>query len=149
MKVILKKNVEEIGPVGTIKDVKPGFARNYLIPNGLAVEASLANRRWFEKGRAKLEKARSRSLEEAKAAAVKIGTVKLSFTREVGENGKLFGSVGRADIAKSLKASGYAVEKSSVKLAEPIKEIGESEVEVRLAPEIGAKVVVTIIARRN
>lgn len=149
MKVILKKGVDSIGPAGTVKEVAPGFARNHLIPNGLAVEATPANLRWFEKGKEKLAKSLEKSLEGAKALAAKLGDVKLSYTREVGDNGKLFGSVGRTDIVKSLKASGYTVEKSAVKLDVPIKEIGESEVEIRLAPEIGAKVSVTILARKS
>jgi large subunit ribosomal protein L9 len=149
MKVILKKAVESIGPAGTVKDVAPGFARNHLIPNGLAIEATAANLRWFEKGKEKLAKAAEKLHEEAKVVAEKLGDVKLSFTREVGDNGKLFGSVGRSDVVKSLKASGFAIDKATVKLDAPLKEIGESEVEIRLAPDIGAKVSVTILARKS
>ncbi|PCI38787.1 MAG: 50S ribosomal protein L9 [Elusimicrobia bacterium] len=149
MKVILKKSVESIGAAGTIKEVTPGYARNHLFPNGLAAEATPANQRWFEKGKEKLAKAREKALEDAKGLAEKLGDVKLSFTREISESGKLFGSVGRADIVKSLKAAGFAVDKTAVKLESSIKEIGESEVEIKLAPEIGAKIAVTILARTS
>ncbi len=149
MKVILTKSVESIGPAGTVKEVAPGYARNHLIPNGLATEATPANQRWFEKGKEKLAKAREQGLENSRALAEKLADVKLSFTREVAENGKLFGSVGRADIVKSLKAAGFSVDKAAVKLESSIKEIGESEVEIRLASEIGAKIAVTILARKS
>ncbi len=147
MKVILRKDVEKLGHTGQVKEVARGYARNFLVPRGLAMEATPEAIVWFEKGNERRAKLREKALAAAKAEVVKLAEVKLSFARPVGENGKLFGSVGKSDIAKSLKASGYTVDKDAVVLAAAIKEVGESEVEVRLAPGASAKVKVSVVAR--
>lgn len=147
MKVILRKDVDNLGHAGQVKEVKLGYARNMLIPRGLALEATPAVVAWFEKGEKRRAELREKSLAKAKDAAAKLADVKLSFSRPVGENGKLFGSVGKADIAKSLKASGHAVDKDAVVLPAAIKEAGDSEVEVRLATGVSAKVKVSVVAR--
>jgi len=147
MKVILKQDVENVGDAGTIKKVALGFARNHLIPRGYAVEATPQAIAFFEKGKEKLAKAREKAQSEAKALADKLTDVKLTFTLKAGENEKLFGSVGKSDILKSLKASGHIVAKDAVRLAEPIKELGDSEVEIKLGPDTVAKVKVTVVAQ--
>ncbi|MFC1679056.1 50S ribosomal protein L9 [Elusimicrobiota bacterium] len=147
MKVILKTDVEKLGRAGDVRDVALGFARNHLIPRGLVTEATPAALRWFEKGKERRERAREKDLDKAKSLAEKLADVSLSFTRRVGDNGKLFGSVGRTDIAKSLKASGYEVDKSAVILESTIKEIGDCEVEIRLAAEAVAKIKVSVAIR--
>lgn len=147
MKVILKTDVEKVGRAGDVKDVALGFARNFLFVRGLAMEATPSAMRWFEKGKEKREKARQKLLEQARETCGKLADVRLSFSRRSAEGGKLFGSVGRADIAKSLKASGYAVERSAVILDAPIKEAGDFEVEIRMAPEASAKVKVSVVTR--
>ena len=147
MKVILRKDVEKLGATGQVKEVARGYARNFLVPRGLAMEATPEAITWFEKGNERRAKLREKALATAQAEVVKLAEVKLSFARPVGENGKLFGSVGKSDIVKSLKASGYAVEKEAVVMAAAIKDVGESEVEVRLAPGASAKVKVSVVAR--
>ncbi len=147
MKVILKSDIDKLGLAGDIKDVSRGYARNYLFVRGLAVDATPSAVQWVEKTKDRREKARAAALETAKAAAEKIGDVSLSFVRPVGEGGKLFGSVGKADIIKSLKASGYSVGKDAINLDAAIKEIGDSEVEIRLAPGVKTKVKISIVAR--
>lgn len=147
MKVILRKDVEKLGNAGQVKDVKLGYARNMLIPRGLALEATPAVVAWFEKGEKRRAELRGKAVAKAQEAAAKLAEVTLSFSRPVGENGKLFGSVGKTDIAKSLKASGHAVDKDSVVLPAAIKEAGESEVEVRLATGVSAKIKVSVVAR--
>lgn len=147
MKVILRKDVEKLGQAGQVKEVKLGFARNMLIPRGLALEATPAVVAWFEKGEKRRAELREKTVAKAKESAAKIAEVALTFARPVGENGKLFGSVGKADIAKSLKAAGHAVDKDAVVLPAAIKEAGESEVEVRFATGVSAKIKVSVVAR--
>ncbi|MBI5596794.1 MAG: 50S ribosomal protein L9 [Elusimicrobia bacterium] len=147
MKVILRKDVDNLGHAGQVKEVKPGFARNMLIPRGLALEATGSTIAWFEKGEKRRAVLREKALGEARAKSEKLAEVKLSFSRPVGENGKLFGSVGKTDIVKSLKAVGFEVVKEAVILPTAIKEAGDSEVEVRLAIGVSAKVKVSVVAR--
>ncbi|MBI3297992.1 MAG: 50S ribosomal protein L9 [Elusimicrobia bacterium] len=147
MKVILRKDVEKLGQAGQVKDVKNGFFRNMLSPRGLALEATPAIIAEFEKGEKRRAAQREKSLAAAKDSAVKLGDVKLTFSRPVGENGKLFGSVGKADIVKSLKAAGHEFDKEGVLLAAPIKDAGDSEVELRLGPGVLAKIKVSVVAR--
>lgn len=147
MKVILKSEVENLGRAGEIRQVARGFARNYLIPRGLAMEATPSAMAWFEKGKERREKAGAKALAEAKATCQRLASVALSFSRRVGENGKLFGSVGKSDVVKSLKASGYTIDKSAVLLENPIKDVGEHEVEVRLASDASAKIKVSVVPR--
>lgn len=147
MKIILKSDVDKLGLLGDTKDVSHGYARNYLFPRGLAMAATPSALVWIEKTKDRREKVRAKAIEDAKAAAGKIAEISLSFARPVGEGGKLFGSVGKADIVKSLKASGYDVGKDAIKLDAAIKEIGESEVDIRLAPDVHVKVKVTVAVR--
>ena len=147
MKVILKSDIEKLGHVGDVKSVRLGYARNYLIARGLATEATPAAILWFEKGKERREKARQKGLDDARAMCGKLAAVTLTFDRKAGEAGKLFGSVGKSDIASSLKSSGYDVDKGSILLDAALKEVGESEVEVRLAPDVSAKIKISITAR--
>lgn len=148
MKVILKKDVESLGRAGDVKDVARGFARNYLFARGLAMEATAAAIEWFSKGEDRRKKLREKALASAKGDCEKLASVKLSFSRQVGESGKLFGSVGKSDIVKSLKASGHDLDRGVVCLESPIKEVGDYDVELRLAPEASVKIKVSVVARK-
>ena len=147
MKVILRSDVEKLGRAGDIKQVAAGYARNFLIPRGKAMEATASVVKWFEKGAERRQKQREKQVSQAQETAGKLAGVHLSFTRQVGEQGKLFGSVGKSDIVDSLKASGFAIDKTGVVLAAAIKEVGDHEVEVKLAPEVSAKIKVSVVAR--
>ena len=147
MKVILKSDIEKLGRAGDVKDVRRGFARNFLFPRGMAEAATPSAIRWFEKGKEKRESAREKTLSDAKSVAKKLSSVKLSFSRSVSEGGTLFGSVGKSDIVKSLKTSGFNVGKNSIVLEAAFKEIGEFDVEVRLAPDAVTKIKVAIAPR--
>ncbi len=148
MKVILRSDVPTLGRSGDVKQVSDGFARNYLIPRRLAAAADASAMRAWESSRERRAKKAQARTEEAKALAAKISGVSLSFARPSGAEGKLFGSVGKTDIVKSLKTCGYAVDKNAVILDSPIKTLGDHEVEVRLLPDVGAKVKVTVAARQ-
>lgn len=147
MKIILNQDVDKVGQSGEIREVKPGFARNYLLPRGLAVLATPGALKELERTRSVREARKAKEIESSKELAAKIDKMTLSFSRPVGEGGKLFGSVGKADIAKSLAASGFAVDKTHVDLAAPFKDVGEYDVTLKLRPGVEAKVKVSIVAR--
>lgn len=148
MKVILRSDVAALGRAGDIKEVALGFGRNYLIPKRLALPATAEALRWWEKGKERREKLAAKKLSAAKDMAGKISGVSLSFSRPVGAEGKLFGSVGKTDILKSLKTCGYDVEKDAVVLESAIKMVGEHEVELKLATEVSAKIKVSVVPRQ-
>lgn len=148
MKVILRSTVDNLGRAGDIKEVREGFGRNYLLPNGLAVHATSASIKEWEKGKEKRAKLVEAEIKTAKDLAGKLSGLSLSFTMPASEEGKLFGSVGKADVLKSLKASGFEVEKNVVKLDNSLKTVGEHDVELRLQPEVATKIKVVIVARQ-
>ena len=147
MKVILRSTVDNLGRPGDVKDVKTGYARNYLLPRKLAELATPAAVKYWEKGKEKRAALVATEVKTAKDLAEKLTSVKLTFSMPASDEGKLFGSVGKTDVLKSLKAAGYDVPKNSVRLDTAIKTTGEHEVELRLQPEVTAKVKVTVSAR--
>lgn len=149
MKVIMTGDVPSVGRRGDIKDVSPGYARNFLIPRKLALEATDSNMKAYEKEKAKIMKAREEEAAQARALAGNMEKHSFTITVKTGENGKLFGSVTNADVAKALTDAGFATDKHDVQLAEPIKEVGVYTVDVRLAHEVIAKVKVWIVEEKN
>ncbi len=147
MKVILKSTVDNIGRAGDVKDVAAGYARNYLLPRKLAEAATPSALKYWEKGKEKRAALVAAEVEVAKQLAGKLSGVSLSFSMPASEEGKLFGSVGKTDVLKSLKAAGFDVPKNSVRLENALKTTGEHDVELRLAPEVSAKVKVVVSAR--
>lgn len=147
MKVILKDTVDNIGRAGEIKEVAAGYARNFLLPRKLAEPATPSAVKYWEKGKEKRAALVASEIKGAKELAEKLAGVKLTFSMPASEEGKLFGSVGKTDVLKSLKAAGYEVPKNSVRLDTAIKTTGEHEVELRLQPEVSAKVKVSVSAR--
>ncbi|MBI3289725.1 MAG: 50S ribosomal protein L9 [Elusimicrobia bacterium] len=147
MKVILRSTIDHLGRAGDVKDVKTGYARNYLLPRKLAELATESSLKYWEKGKEKRQTIVAAEVKTAKELAEKLAGVKLTFAVPASEEGKLFGSVGKADVLKSLKAAGYDVPKNSVRLETAIKITGEHEVELRLQPEVMAKVKVSVSAR--
>jgi len=147
MKVILRKEVEHLGRPGQVKEVKPGYARNYLVARGLAMEATPEAIAWYEKGKERRKAVQDKAETAAQALCQKLGGVSLSFARPVGEQGKLFGSVGKTDIVKSLKASGFDVQKEAIRLESAIKEPGDYTIDIRLTPTAIAKIKVSVVPR--
>lgn len=147
MKVILRSAIDNLGRPGDIKEVAAGYARNFLLPRRLAESATPSAVRYWEKGKEKRAAIVSSEIKEAKDLAEKLSGVNLTFSMPASEEGKLFGSVGKTDVLKSLKAAGYDVAKNSVRLETAIKTTGEHEVELRLQPEVSVKVKVTVSAR--
>lgn len=148
MQVILLDKIVHLGNVGDQVNVKSGFARNFLIPQGKAVMATAANIAHFEARRAELEAKAAEALSAAQARAAKITEISsVSVSATAGEDGRLFGSVSAKDIADALTAAGVEVSKSEVRLGEgPLRTTGEHEVKVHLHPEVNAKVTVNVVA---
>ena len=132
MQVILRDRIENLGDAGDVVDVKPGYGRNYLIPKGLAYEASPANVRRMEAERAAQGRKEAETLGEARQQASAIEGVSLTFNARAGQEGKLFGSITSGDIADKLAEQGITIERRQIELDEPIKAVGKHEVPVRL-----------------
>ena len=144
MQIILQEDIEKLGHRGDVVTVKPGYARNYLLPRKLAVEATAGNLKAIERIRGALAKKTATELEAAQKQAELLGVVALKFTRKTGENDQMFGSVTSADIADSLGAQGFKIDKRQVQLAEPIKIIGESPVVIKVFREVTAQIKVSV-----
>ncbi|MCP4406737.1 MAG: 50S ribosomal protein L9 [Gammaproteobacteria bacterium] len=147
MEVILLDQVENLGDLGDKVQVKPGYARNYLIPQGRAKYATVQNIVEFEAMRADLEQAAAETMAMAQTRQDKLENLEVSVTAKVGGEGKLFGSVGTADIAKAITAAGLAVEKREVRLPSgPLRQTGEYEIELHLHTGVDVNVKLTILA---
>jgi large subunit ribosomal protein L9 len=145
MKVILREDIDGLGKSGELVTVKDGFGRNYLLPRKKAVLANEQNLRQLEHEKAVIT-ARSAKLKgAAEELAKKVGSIKITIKRKVGEQDKLFGSVTALDIAEALAASGQQVDRRGLHLPEPIKTVGTHEVELRLHREVAAKIKVEVV----
>lgn len=144
MRVVLKKDVPGLGRPGDVKDVADGYAKNFLLPRGLASEASSGALKQVAHERQTAKAKKDREREEAKELAARLATTTLTFRLKVGPQGKAFGSVTAKDVAEALGRRGIEVPHERVHLAEPLRSIGSHEVEVRLHSEVRAKVTATI-----
>jgi len=145
MEIILRQGVENLGKPGDVVKVKAGYARNYLLPHGLAYEATPGNLKRIQQERDRLEAAENERRNAAQGYAEKLEQVSLTFSARVGEEGKLFGSVTAADIAQQLEAQGFHVERRQIDLHEPIKALGVYRVPVRLHADVKPEVRVWVI----
>jgi len=145
MEIILRQAVDNLGHAGDIVDVKPGYARNYLLPRGLAFLATEGNKKRIDQDRQRLEEAENERRSKAQELAAKLEEVSLSFSARVGEEGKLFGSVTAADIAQQLEAQGLHVEKRLIDLHDPIRALGVYRVPVRLHADVKPEIKVWVI----
>ena len=146
MQIILLEKVVNLGGLGDIVKVKDGYARNFLIPQGKAKRATEENKKVFEERRAELEKVQAEKLAAAQGLASKLEGQTVTIARKAGVDGRLFGSVGNADIAEALKAQGFDVEKAAVRLPNgPFKIIGDNAVEVALHTDVTASITVSVV----
>ena len=148
MEVILLDRIENLGKLGDVVTVKPGYGRNYLIPGGRAVAATEANRKIFDERRAELEKAAAEALAVAERRRdMLLELQNITITQRAGDEGKLFGSVGTLDIATAVTEAGVEVKKGEVRLPHgAFRQLGEYEVEVHLHPEVNASIRFSIVA---
>jgi large subunit ribosomal protein L9 len=145
--VILLQRIKNLGQLGDKVSVKPGYGRNFLIPQGKAVAATEANTAAFEARRAELERGEAAQLTSAQERAAQLAEVNVVITAKAGDEGKLFGSVGTRDIADALTASGLEIDRSEVRLPNgALRHTGEFNVAVQLHHDVMAEVLVTIIA---
>lgn len=146
MEVILRQSIDQLGQPGDVVKVSAGYARNFLLPRGLAYEATPGNRKRIGQEKARLELAENARREAAQALAARLEQVSLTFSARVGEEEKLFGSVTAADIAAQLHAQGFAeIEKRMIDLHEPIKALGIFKVPVRLHADVKPELRVWVV----
>ena len=145
MEIILRQAVENLGKPGDVVKVKAGYARNYLLPHGLAYEATPGNLKRIQQERDRLEAAENERRAGAQGLAERIEQVSLTFSARVGEEGKLFGSVTATDIAQQLESQGFHIEKRQIDLHEPIKALGVYRVPIRLHADVKPEVRVWVI----
>ena len=147
MNVILLENVENLGGIGDLVKVKPGYGRNFLLPQGKAALATPDNIKAIEARRAELEKAAAEELAKAKARAKTVNGVEIVISANAGSEGKLFGSVGPIDIAEALNAIQVEVERAEIRMADgPIQGLGDFPVGVHLHTEVDAEITVKVVA---
>jgi large subunit ribosomal protein L9 len=145
MEIILRQAVENLGKPGDVVKVKSGYARNYLLPHGLAYEATPGNLKRIQQERDRLDAAENERRGAAQGIAEKLEQVSLTFSARVGEEGKLFGSVTAADVAQQLEAQGFHIERRQIDLHEPIKALGVYRVPIRLHADVKPEVRVWVI----
>jgi len=147
MEVILLEKVENLGSLGDRVNVKPGYGRNFLIPSGKATPATEEHIKAFEARRAELEKTAADGLSEAEARRDKIGDMIITIKAKAGEEGKLFGSIGTADIAAAIVADGVEVERSEVRLPEgAFRQLGEYRIQLHLHSDVNTELTLVIEA---
>src|SRR5215475_3158055 len=146
MEVILREDVPHLGTIGDVVKVRAGYARNYLLPRGLATVADKRNLRALEHERRVVEDKRRRARSAAETLSQRLSATRIVITARAGEEGKLFGSVTNIDIERALADQGLAVERRRIRLDEPIKTLGEHKVAVTLAAGVASELTVTVAA---
>jgi large subunit ribosomal protein L9 len=145
MEVILRQAVESLGKPGDVVKVSNGYARNYLLPHGVAFEATPGNLKRIQQEKDRLEAAENERREAAQGLATKLEQVQLTFSARVGDEGKLFGSVTSADVAQQLESQGFHIEKRQIDLHEPIKALGVYRIPIRLHADVKPEIRVWVI----
>jgi len=145
MEVILRRDMDELGLEGDIVDVAKGYARNYLLPKGIALESSQQNIKALELQRKKIDVRRLKAREQALELKQEIEGMEITFSLKAGEEGKLYGSVTTMDIASQLEKLGLVVDRRKIILEKPIKTLGEIEVPIRIYPEVTGSVKVVVV----
>lgn len=144
MQLLLKDDVEKLGVRGELVKVRPGYGRNFLLPRGLAVQATPGNVKQIELQRRALLKKEATERDAATGQAELLKELTLEFARKVGEHGMLYGSVTSMDIAEAFAAKGFEIDRRKIQLKDPIKEPGEYEVPVKLHREVGASIKIVV-----
>jgi large subunit ribosomal protein L9 len=146
VKVVLRQDVDNLGERGDVVNVAPGYARNYLLPKGIALEATPGNLKSIEMRRKVWDAREAKEVEEAKAFAEKLAGVELSIAKKAGESETLYGSVTTSEIAELLDAKGFEVDRRKIVVDEPIKSLGEFNVHVKLHKQVTGEVKLVVTA---
>ncbi|MDX2101039.1 MAG: 50S ribosomal protein L9 [Alphaproteobacteria bacterium] len=149
MEVILLERVERLGQMGDIVSVRPGFARNFLLPQKKALRATTANKQQFEARKAQLIADNLKRKEEAEAVAKRMTGLKLAMVRAAGESGQLFGSVAARDVSEAVTEAGFTINRAQVQFDRPIKTTGLHDVRIQLHPEVPVTVVLSVAQTRD
>jgi large subunit ribosomal protein L9 len=149
MEVILRKDVDDLGFEGDTVNVAKGYARNYLIPKGIALESTPQNMKLLESQMKKIEARRLKAKEEAENLREKMEGMVLTFFQKSGEEGKLYGSVTSMDIASDLERQGIVVDRRKVVLEKPIKSLGEFDVQVKIYPQVTGSLKVVVVSEEE
>ena len=149
MQVILMERIENLGAIGDIVDVKSGFARNFLVPQGKALEATKDNLKHIEDLKAARAEREAKELAAAQTIATTIKATNASFTLATGQDDKAFGSVTSIDIQKKLEEAGIEIDRTAILLDSPIKATGKFDVEIKIHPEVSAKLNVNVAAKED
>lgn len=145
MKIILRQDMDSLGLEGDIVDVAKGYARNYLIPKGVALEANTQNIKLFETQKKKIEVKRLKAKEDAEKIKDQLADVLVTISQKAGEEDKLYGSVTSMDIAANLEQQGIVIDRKKINLEKPIKALGEFDVQIRLYPEVTGSIKVVVV----
>jgi large subunit ribosomal protein L9 len=145
MKLILRQNYESLGEAGTVINVKPGFARNFLIPKGLAMLATDKNLKKYENEKKQMSWRQEKEKRQSEELAKTLENVSCTITVQVGEEDKMFGSVTSQNIAEALESQGYKIDKRKITLDEPIKSLGIYSIPIKLHTDVEAKVKVWVV----
>ena len=149
MQVILLEKVANLGQLGEVVKVKPGYARNFLIPTGKAKRATEANLAEFETRRTELEKAQNQTLATVEERAAKLEGLSVQVTQKAGVDGRLFGSVTNYDIVEALEKQGHEVERSQVRMPQgPLKQVGDFPIEIALHTDVEVKITVSVLGEQ-
>ena len=149
MQIILLEKVQNLGGLGDVVKVKAGYARNFLTPQGKAKRATQSNLAEFESRRAELERAHAEKLAAAQELAAKLEGVTVKVARKAGMDGRLFGSVGNADVAEGLVAQGFDIDRAAVRMPDgPLKQVGEVQLEVALHSDVLATITVAVVGEQ-
>ena len=146
MQIILLEKIQNLGGLGDTVDVKPGFARNFLIPSGKAISANEANLAEFESRRADLERQQAEVVNAAKARALGLENLTIVIAHRAGEEGKLFGSVGASDVAAAITATGTEIDRAEVRIHESIRQVGEYPVDIQLHADVRVTITLDVQA---
>lgn len=145
MKIILREDVEKLGKAGEVVKVKDGYGRNYLIPRQLAVLANVRNMKALDHDRRTIETRAKKTRKTAEATAATLSAVSLILPAKAGEEGKLFGAITSRDIAEALGKTGVTVDRKAIQLADPIKQVGDYKVKIRVAADVFPEISVSVV----
>lgn len=149
MQIILLEKVVNLGGLGDVVKVKDGYARNFLIPQGKAKRATQANLAEFEARRAELERVQAEKLAAAQELAGKLEDVSVQVARKAGMDGRLFGSVGNADVSEALAAQGFAIDRADIRMPDgPLKQVGDVQLEIGLHADVVATITVSVVGEQ-
>ncbi len=145
MKIILREDVEMLGKAGEIVKVKDGYGRNYLIPRNLAVLANVRNMKALDHDRRTIETRAKKTRKTAEETAATLSVISLTLPAKAGEEGKLFGAITSRDIAEALGKAGVTVDRKAIQLADPIKQVGDYKVKIRVATDVFPEISVSVV----